>query len=48
MSLTPNDTKAPANKSGRVYFIDARYRLLSVNPDGSDLKVFDGRDWTRA
>jgi hypothetical protein len=48
MSLTPNDTKAPDNKSGRVYFIDARHRLLSVNPDGSDLKVFDGRDWTRA
>jgi hypothetical protein len=38
--LTPNDTKAPANKSGRVYFIDASGgRLLTVNPDGSDLKV---------
>jgi hypothetical protein len=48
MSLTPNDTKAPANKIGRMYFIDTRYRLLSVNPDGSDLKAFDGRDWTRA
>ncbi len=40
MSSTPNDTKAPANKSGRVYFIDASGgRLLSVNPDRSDLKV---------
>jgi len=49
MSSTPNDTKAPANKSGRVYFIDANSsRLLSVNPDGSDLKVVDGRNWTRA
>jgi len=40
MSPTPKDTKAPGNKSGRVYFIDASGgRLLSVNPDGSDLKV---------
>jgi len=31
---------AAGNKSGRVYFIDASDgRLLSVNPDGSDLKV---------
>ena len=48
MSSSLIDTKSPANRSGRVYFIDARYRLLSVNPDGSDPKVFDGRDWTRA
>jgi Low-density lipoprotein receptor repeat class B len=40
MSSTPKDTKAPGNKSGRVYFIDASGgRLLSINPDGSDLKV---------
>jgi hypothetical protein len=40
MSSTPNDTKASANNSGRVYFIDASGgRLLSVNPDGSGLKV---------
>ena len=40
MPSTPNDIKASANKSGRVYFIDASGgRLLSVNPDGSDLKV---------
>jgi hypothetical protein len=40
MSLTPKDTKASGNKSGRVYFIDASGgRLLSVNSDGSDLKV---------
>jgi Low-density lipoprotein receptor repeat class B len=40
MSPTPKDTKAPGNKSGRVYFIDASGgRLLSINPDGSDLKV---------
>ncbi len=40
MSSTPNDTKVSANKSGRVYFIDASGgRLLSVNPDGSDVKV---------
>jgi hypothetical protein len=40
MSSTPKDTKAPGNRSGRVYFIDASGgRLLSVNPDGSDLKV---------
>ncbi|WP_433965428.1 hypothetical protein [Tunturiibacter gelidiferens] len=39
MSSTPNDTKAIANKSGRVFFIDASGgRLLSVNPDGSDVK----------
>ena len=30
----------PKDKSGRVYFIDASGgRLLSINPDGSDLKV---------
>jgi hypothetical protein len=40
MSSTLKDTKAPGNKSGRVYFIDASGgRLLSVNSDGSDLKV---------
>jgi hypothetical protein len=40
MSSKQNDTKAPGNKSGRVYFIDASGgRLLSVNPDGSDLRV---------
>jgi hypothetical protein len=40
MTAVPNDTKAPANKKERVYFIDASGgRLLSVNPDGSDLKV---------
>jgi sugar lactone lactonase YvrE len=40
MSSTPKDTKAPGNKSGRLYFIDASGgRLLSINPDGSDLKV---------
>ena len=40
MSSTPNDIKASANKSGRVYLIDASGgRLLSVNPDGSDIKV---------
>jgi Low-density lipoprotein receptor repeat class B len=40
MSLTPKDTKAPGNRSGRVYFIDASGgRLLSINSDGSDLKV---------
>jgi sugar lactone lactonase YvrE len=40
MSLTPKDTQARGNKSGRVYFIDASGgRLLSINPDGSDLKV---------
>jgi hypothetical protein len=40
MSSTPKDTKAPGNKSGRVYFIDASGgRLLSINPNGSDLKV---------
>src|ERR1700726_3350407 len=40
MSSAPNDTKASANKSGRVYFIDASGgRLLSVNSDGRDLKV---------
>jgi hypothetical protein len=40
MSSKPEHTKAPGNKSGRVYFIDASGgRLLSVNPDGSDLKV---------
>ena len=40
MSSTPKDTKVRGNKSGRVYFIDASGgRLLSVNPDGSDLKV---------
>ena len=40
MSSKPTPTKATGNKSGRVYFIDASGgRLLSVNPDGSDLKV---------
>lgn len=40
MSSRPRNTKAPGNKSGRVYFIDASGgRLLSVNPNGSDLKV---------
>jgi Low-density lipoprotein receptor repeat class B len=40
MSSKPKDTKVPGNKSGRLYFIDASGgRLLSVNPDGSDLKV---------
>ena len=40
MTSAPNDTNASANKSGRVYFIDASGgRLLSVNPDGSGLKV---------
>jgi hypothetical protein len=40
MTPTPNDTKAPVNTRGRVYFIDASGgRLLSVKPDGSDLKV---------
>jgi hypothetical protein len=39
MSSTLSDTKAAANKSGRVFFIDASGgRLLSVNPDGSDVK----------
>src|SRR6266478_2437505 len=40
MSSNPKHTKAPGNKSGRVYFIDASGgRLLSVNPDRRDLKV---------
>lgn len=40
MTSKQKHTKAPRNKSGRVYFIDASGgRLLSVNPDGSDLKV---------
>jgi sugar lactone lactonase YvrE len=40
MSSKSKHTKAPGNRSGRVYFIDASGgRLLSVNPDGSDLKV---------
>jgi hypothetical protein len=40
MSSKSKNTKAPGNRSGRVYFIDASGgRLLSVNPDGSDLKV---------
>jgi hypothetical protein len=40
MSSTPKDTKPSGNKTGRAYFIDASGgRLLSVNPDGSDLKV---------
>jgi len=39
MSSTPKDTKTTANKSSRVYFIDASGgRLVSVNPDGSDVK----------
>ena len=40
MPSAPNDVKASANKSSRVYFIDASGgRLLSVNTDGNDLKV---------
>jgi hypothetical protein len=40
MSSTPNEIKSPGTKNGRVYFIDASGgRLLSVNPDGSDLRV---------
>jgi hypothetical protein len=40
MPSAPNDIKASANNGGRVYFIDASGgRLLSVQPDGSDLKV---------
>ena len=40
MSSKLKHTNAPGNKSGRVYFIDASGgRLLSVNPDGSDLRV---------
>jgi hypothetical protein len=40
MSSTLNDIKSPGTKNGRVYFIDASGgRLLSVNPDGSDLRV---------
>jgi Low-density lipoprotein receptor repeat class B len=40
MSSKPKEIKALGNKSGRVYFIDASGgRLLSINPDGSDLKV---------
>lgn len=40
MPSTPNDIRTSANKNGRVYFIDASGgRLLSVNPDGSDLKI---------
>ena len=40
MSSKPNNTNALGNESGRVYFIDASGgRLLSVNSDGSDLKV---------
>jgi hypothetical protein len=40
MSSKPKNTKAPGDKGGRVYFIDASGgRLLSVNTDGSDLKV---------
>src|SRR6204780_5667452 len=39
MSSTPNDPMASTSKNGRVYFIDASGgRLLSVNPDGSDVK----------
>ena len=39
MSSIPKDTKAAADKSGRVYFIDASGgRLVSVNTDGSDVK----------
>lgn len=37
---SPSDIKAFANKRGRVYFIDASGgRILSINADGSDLKV---------
>ena len=40
MSSTPSAPVTSANTSGRVYFIDASGgRLLSVNPDGSDVKV---------
>jgi hypothetical protein len=40
MSSAQNGTKALGSKKGRVYFIDASGgRILSVNPDGSDLKV---------
>ena len=40
MSSTPSAPMTSANTSGRVYFIDASGgRLLSVNPDGSDVKV---------
>ncbi len=40
MSSKPKNTKVPGNESGRVYFIDASGgRLLSVSPDGNDLKV---------
>jgi hypothetical protein len=40
MSSAPKDSKAPGNKSGSVYFIDASGgRLLSVDSDGSNLKV---------
>ena len=40
MSSKPKNTEAPSDRSGRVYFIDASGgRLLSVNPDGSDLRV---------
>jgi hypothetical protein len=39
MPSKPKHAKAPGNKGGRVYFIDASGgRLLSVNPDGSDVK----------
>jgi hypothetical protein len=37
---TPKDTKANGNNTNRVYFLDASGgRLLSIAPDGSDLKV---------
>ena len=40
MSSKPKNTSVPGSKSGHVYFIDASGgRLLSVNPDGSDLRV---------
>ena len=34
--LTPNSTAAMA---GRLYFLDAKGRLLTANPDGTGLKV---------
>jgi len=40
MSSKLKDTRVDGNTSGRVYFIDASGgRLLSVHPDGSDLRV---------
>jgi hypothetical protein len=40
MAVKSRTTKASGNGGGRLYFIDASDgRLLSVNPDGSDLKI---------